>query len=59
MIHDGSLESAGSPNSSRMSGKAGSIRSMDNATIPMQLAISATNSPCDTGCRTRAGTDSR
>ena len=47
MIHDVWVESAGSPNSARASGNAGSIRSIDRATIPMQLAISPTNSRCE------------
>ena len=41
MIHDVCVESAASPKSARASGNAGSIRSIDRATIPMQLAISA------------------
>src|SRR4051794_37432411 len=42
MSRDGCVESAGSPNSLRMSGKAGSRRSIDMAAIAMHVAMNAT-----------------
>src|SRR4051812_16081656 len=56
MSRDGCVESAGSPNSVRMSGKAGRRRSIDMAAMAMHVAMNATKVRPPSSIRRRSTT---